>query len=346
MKKASRSLVRACCVVVTLCMLVTLCACGDTAETSSTVPQANPASDFVYEVNGTGDGIIITKYVGTSKQVVIPDKIDGLPVVTLTYKKDQATKQYVGAFMGSDIQTVRIPDTVVTIAPYVFSDCTSLTQVTFGEHSALKTMRQAFDGCTALKQIDFSATELQVIGSRSFYGCTALEEVIFSDCLLEIDNEAFYGCSALTEVNLPDSLLVIESKAFGYCTSVEYLYVPANLDVFREGVIGFHGMAKHGKIEFAEGREKINGTWFFSLTADVEVIIPASVKYFSMMTFWTGDMEKKNVTFRFYGDCPEIRPHNEYFDSYFGNPTILYDPDTEGWEDCAWNGIYTVKPME
>lgn len=90
MKKASRSLVRACCVVVTLCMLVTLCACGDTAETSSTAPQANPASDFVYEVNGTGDGIIITKYVGTSKQVVIPDKIDGLPVVTLTHKKDQA----------------------------------------------------------------------------------------------------------------------------------------------------------------------------------------------------------------------------------------------------------------
>ena len=277
---------------------------------------------------------------------MIPDTIDGLPVTTLMYTKDQATKEYVGAFTGSDIMTVCIPDTVTDIAPYTFSDCTALTQVTFCEHSALKTVWHAFIGCTALKRIDFSTTELQVIGSRSFYGCTALEEVIFSDCLQEIDDEAFYECSALKEVILPDSLLVLESKAFGYCTSVEYLYVPANLDVFREGVIGFHGMAKHGKIEFAEGREKINGTWFFSLTADVEVIIPASVKYFSMMTFWTGDTEKKNVTFRFYGDCPEIRPHNEYFDSYFGTPTILYDPETKGWEDCAWNGKYTVKPME
>ncbi len=333
-------------ILLVLFTLASLCACG-TDETSSTAPEppANPASDFEYEINGTGDGIIITKYVGTSKDVVIPAEIDGLPVVTLTHKKDQTTKKYIGAFMGSDIRAVSIPDTVVTIAPYTFSDCTALTQVTFGEHSALKTVWQAFDGCTALERIDFSTTDLQVIGMRSFYGCTALEEIIFSDCLLEIDDEAFYDCSALREVNLPDSLLVLESKAFAYCTSVEYLYVPAELDVFRDNAIGFHGMAKLGKIEFADGREKIDGNWFFSLTSDVEITVPASVEYFSMMTFRAEDV-KASLTFRFHGDCPEIEQHDEYFDSYYGTLTIQYDPDTEGWEDCAWNGKYTVKPME
>ena len=345
MKKASRSLVRACCVVVTLCMLVTFCACGDTAETSSTVPQANPASDFVYEVNGTGDGIIITKYVGTSKQVVIPDKIDGLPVVTLTYKKDQATKQYVGAFMGSDIQTVRIPGTVVAIAPYVFSDCTSLTQVTFGEHSALKTVWQAFERCTALKQIDFSATELQVIGTRSFYGCTALEKVIFSDCLIEIDSEAFYGCSALTEVNLPDSLLKIKGSAFGDCTSVKRIKISAKLDTLVPDASIFYGMTDLKEIVFADGCETIDGLGVFRIQSDVEITVPASVKQFEPATFFVYG-ENTDVTIKFHGNCPEILSSHEFYAEYFGNPTILYDPDAEGWEDCAWNGIYTVKPME
>ncbi len=335
-------------ILLVLFTLASLCACekgGDTDGTSSTAPPATPASEFEYEINGTGDGIIITKYVGTSKDVVIPAEIDGLPVVTLAYKKDPTTKEYVGAFMGSDIRAVIIPDTVTDIAPYTFSDCTALTQVTFGKQSALKTVWQAFDGCTALERIDFSTTDLQVIGMRSFYGCTALEQVIFSDCLLEIDSEAFYGCSALKEVNLPDSLQVLESKAFAYCTSVEYLYIPAGLDVFRNGAIGFHGMAKYGKIVFAEGRTKIDGNWFFRLASDVEVTVPASVEYFSLMTFQTDDAET-SLTLRFHGDCPEIEPQNEYFDSYYGALTVLYDPETEGWEDCVWNGKYTVEPME
>jgi len=63
----------------------------------------NPASDFEYEEK---DGkIIITEYIGESKDVVIPKKINELPVVSIDDE----------AFYFSEITSVIIPNTVTNI---------------------------------------------------------------------------------------------------------------------------------------------------------------------------------------------------------------------------------------
>lgn len=66
------------------------------------------------------DGIEITKYIGSDKTVVIPEEIDGLPVMSLAK----------GAFSG-DIERVVIPKTVKNIKDGAFSDCDKLTEVVF-----------------------------------------------------------------------------------------------------------------------------------------------------------------------------------------------------------------------
>ena len=42
----------------------------------------SPASDFEYDLNGDGTGVVILKYVGKGGDIVIPDSIEDFPVVS------------------------------------------------------------------------------------------------------------------------------------------------------------------------------------------------------------------------------------------------------------------------
>ena len=45
--------------------------------------KANPPSDFDYDLNKEGSGVIIKKYKGEATDVIIPSIIEDFPVVTL-----------------------------------------------------------------------------------------------------------------------------------------------------------------------------------------------------------------------------------------------------------------------
>ena len=79
-----------------------------------------PASDFKYNYNASINGIEITEYIGFSTKVHIPEKIEGEPVVKIGG----------GAFKGSGITEVYIPNTVTYIGNYTFYQCTKLTNIT------------------------------------------------------------------------------------------------------------------------------------------------------------------------------------------------------------------------
>ena len=61
----------------------------------------NPATDFEYTVGK--EGITITNYIGKDKTVVIPEKIDGKPVKTISHCRSE------------DIESVSIPSSVTII---------------------------------------------------------------------------------------------------------------------------------------------------------------------------------------------------------------------------------------
>ena len=73
----------------------------------------SPASDFEYDLNGDGTGVVICKYKGQRKDVVIPSLIEDIPVVELDVR----------AFSGTDIVSVVIPNSVTDIGFYCFANC-------------------------------------------------------------------------------------------------------------------------------------------------------------------------------------------------------------------------------
>ncbi len=102
----------------------------------------NPATDFEYQANGNGV-ITIIKYIGERTDVVIPEKIDGMPVESIS----------MNAFSGCvNVKSISFPDSITKIGDYAFRNCTSIESIDLP-----KELRElgsgAFMGCTSLKKI-------------------------------------------------------------------------------------------------------------------------------------------------------------------------------------------------
>ncbi len=83
---------------------------------------ANPISDFEYSIDSKTNQCWITKYIGESTTVIIPEDIQGYPVTLIGSL----------SFMNSNIQYVDIPDTVEKICHHAFCSCKELTTVKMG----------------------------------------------------------------------------------------------------------------------------------------------------------------------------------------------------------------------
>ena len=127
-------------------------------------PKATSASEFKWKEKG--DGYWVGAYIGDSKDVVIPSKVNGKPVTGIK----------IMAFSRSEIETLTIPDSVVTIEYSAFEYCTSLKHITFGKNveQALNTI---CNGCENLESITFTGN-VKVIGSEVFF-YTKLKTVTF-----------------------------------------------------------------------------------------------------------------------------------------------------------------------
>ena len=305
-------------------------------ETSPSTPIESPAADFQYEVSQDGKYVYINQYVGTSETVVIPSKIDGLPVISLkgVFENDMVKQ---GVFEGSNIKSVTIPESVTAIGLCAFKDCAELTQVTVSGNLN-RILSNTFRNCVKLESIDFSRTKLKTISTSAFYGCTGLSEIKFSNELTEIEQGAFYDCTALLELDFPDSLEKIGNSAFKNCTSLKTVVIPEKLKLISLSASSFYNVPSLEKIIFKEGRKEINGYAFFSITSNPEITIPKSVEKFSPYPFFIYGGAK----IVFLGNCPEIVEKTDFY----GNPTIYYDPSTDGWDTCAWKDQYPLLPTD
>lgn len=91
-------------------LIVCLCACG--------TPKASPIEDFEYEFE---DGVtIITKYIGSDLDIVIPSEIENRPVTIIA---DEAFENY-------DLKSVVVPEGVIEIEEGAFNDCECLESIT------------------------------------------------------------------------------------------------------------------------------------------------------------------------------------------------------------------------
>lgn len=198
-------------------------ACSKKEGGSSSGGKANPASDFQYDLNSTGDGIIIKKYIGKNGgKVVIPSEIEGFPVKEIGWLRDirgfssvfsEPTNEWIqknpdrGFGGNSDsrktrITSIFIPDTVTLLGSGSFSDCESLKEITLPK-------------------------SLQIIDQGTFAG-SGLTSIIIPEGVIEIRENAFLGCKNLVSVTIPESIVKIGSGAFQSCASLTEIKLPSH----------------------------------------------------------------------------------------------------------------------
>lgn len=118
--------------------------------------------DFAYTVEA-GE-VTITGYTGPIADVVVPAKIDGLPVTVIGSS----------AFQCSEISGITLPSSITTIKSDAFGDCHSLTSIVLREG-------------------------LTTVESSAFAYCELLTTIILPNSLVTIGDSAFYRNHPTTE---------------------------------------------------------------------------------------------------------------------------------------------------
>ena len=206
---------------------------------------------ILYSTSSDRSSVSVYMYSGSSTELVIPARVNGLPVTSITPN----------AFTGcTSLKKITLPYTVTSIGIEAFSGCTSLTSVAVPD-GVRSIMSKTFANCTSLTDISLpdSITSVasnafintayynddsnwtnnvlyigshlikarssisgnyeikpgtKTIADQAFYYCTSLTGVTVPSGVIRIGDTAFYGCSMLSKVSLPDSITSIGEHAF------------------------------------------------------------------------------------------------------------------------------------
>lgn len=164
--------------------------------------------NLAYETNSDGKSFSVSKGSATDKDIIIPSKINGLPVTALSQR---------AFYNGYSFTSVQIPQSVTSIGKDSFNMCVNLTRLVIPD-------------------------SVQTLGSYAFSGCSELTSVVLSDKLQSLETMTFADCVKLENVNLPASLTKIGTYVFLNCKSLQQLTLPAS--VTSVGAWAFKGCEK------------------------------------------------------------------------------------------------------
>lgn len=154
-------------------------------------------TDTAFEYTEVDGGIILTKYTGENKDIIIPPKIDGKTVLSLK-----------GTFCADgNVRNVKISEGIISVDYMTFWHCVSLESVTLPD-SVETVGHAAFDRCISLEKIRLGKN-LTDIMPYAFNGCVSLKNVALPQGLRFIGEKAFDGCVSLGEITIPSSVEII-----------------------------------------------------------------------------------------------------------------------------------------
>lgn len=153
--------------------------------------------NFEYKVYETY--VEITKYIGTSKSVIVPDEIEKLPVKRIGNNAFQGQKSnqnnnifpYESNNQNNNIDTIvdiKLPKHLIEIGDSAFMD-TALTEIVIPD-DVITIENYAFQNCYLLKKITFGKS-VNLIGPYSFSNCNLTETIILPEGLNIIGTNAF-----------------------------------------------------------------------------------------------------------------------------------------------------------
>jgi len=257
-------------------LLVTLIACsgskkesGKSGESAKPVNEATAsqgakgtvaqASDFKYDLTSNGKGIAILQYTGKGGNVIVPDEIEGMPVLQLGGSSGAtASGREIlnNGFEGTKVTGVVLPDSLIMdfesneyyqyYAGYGgevihgFRD-TPLQSITFPKGITF-IPGFFFENCKSLKSITIPGT-VKKIESYAFRG-SGLTSIVIPEGVETIEESAFQDCKDLKSVTLPESIRTIGLNAFSGCSSLETVNLPSHTIEYAIDSFAFYGCTK------------------------------------------------------------------------------------------------------
>ena len=141
-------------------------------------------------------------------------------------------------FYGCDnLATVKLPESLTTIATGSFAYCPALNHVTIPDN-VTKIGTSAFCLCNGLSDITLGRG-LTTIGDFAFKNCDSLETIQLPSNLKKIGKEAFRECDILKSITLPDSVTDIGEDAFSTCPELESITIPENVTTIKSGTFDY-----------------------------------------------------------------------------------------------------------
>lgn len=167
----------------------------------------------------------------------------------------------VGAFAGSPLSNIVIPDSVTSIGEDAFAN-SAVTEILIPD-SVTHIGDYAFYGCQQLTEIELS-DNLTAIGEYVFAD-SAITEILIPDSVTEIGEYAFVWCEQLTEIEIPDSVTHIGNCAFSGCQQLTEIKLPEGLKQISNG--SFEGCTALSRIVIPDSVTEIEERAFFYCSA-------------------------------------------------------------------------------
>lgn len=153
-----------------------------------------PASDFDYYYSNKNKGILITGYKGTSTEIMVPEKIDGKPVIKIDFDTSEPMRP----------TELIIPDTIEVSSSAI--DTSEIKYMRYHEDVSGGLNLEAVYFPEGIEEIYFQC-----------YGNSILKEVIFPDSVKTI--KGFERLLGLTSVSFPDSVNTVY-QGFRGCSNL------------------------------------------------------------------------------------------------------------------------------
>lgn len=229
--------------------------------------------------------------------IIIPETVTyGNKTYTITSIATNAFKNC------SDITSIALPSSLLTIGDYAFDGCSSISSITIPKN-VISIGYQAFANCDNLTDLVYGAKECTIewpssgsistgesvgwnhlinvtigkdvlkLGEYIFSECTKLSNVKFEDNskLNAIDNSVFYDCHSLENIVLPNTITEIDNSAFYNCISLKEMLLPNSLTKLGSSV--FYGCKSLAKVNIPNQLTSIPDAIFSGCTDLVEIVI-------------------------------------------------------------------------
>lgn len=238
--------------------------------------------------------VTISKYKGQNEKVLIPDKINDIPVTEI------GDSSFIE---NQKIKNVILPDSIRNIQRCSFENCINLEEITLSQNlefigerafsktglisinfpESLKTISASlFFNCKKLVNV-YNTKNIDTLSNRLFYGCSSLTNFTIPDSVIKIGAYSFFECISLSNINIPNKVETIYGDAFNSCISLKVLNVPDNvLNIYSQAFLNCSSLTT---VILSKKMVSIDYNVFRSCSSLITIDIPENIQTIKLQAF-------------------------------------------------------------